>query len=105
MSEQASGKPVGRCSSSRAETGHPCRNGDPDTSGLLKNCRSPAMAALHLPAWKDFNHRFCAFQSFVQRDHANDAVKLVQHFRVVLRQVAQDGFICHEFCEISFGEY
>ncbi len=54
-------------------------------------------------------HRICrrrqaTYPSFVQRDHANDAIKLVQHVGMVLRQVTQDGFVGHELREIALGE-
>ena len=62
-------------------------NDDPDAFRLLKNRVSPTWAALHLPARKDFNRRLRVCQSFIQRDHANDAVKLIQHVGMVLRQV------------------
>ena len=79
-------------------------NDDPDAFRLLKNRVSPTWAVLHLPARKDFNRQFHVCQSFIQRDHANDAVKLIQHVGMVFRQVAQDGFVGHELREIALGE-
>ena len=102
--EKASGKPVSRRSSSRAETGIRFGSDDPDAFRLLKNHVSPKRAVLHLPARKDFNRQFHVCQSFIQRDHANDAVKLIQHVGMVLRQVTQDGFVGHELREIALGE-
>ena len=102
--EQASGKPVSRHSRSGQKQDIRLQDDDPIASRLLKNRVSPTWAVLHLPARKDFNRRFRVCQSFIQRDHANDAVKLIQHVGMVFRQVAQDGFVGHELREIALGE-
>lgn len=56
--------------------------------------------------WEGFRSlRLIAHRLFVQRHHADDAVKLVQHVGVIPRQVAQNGFVRHQLGKIALGQH
>lgn len=46
-----------------------------------------------------------AVHSLVQRYHTDDAAEFVQHIGVMLCQVAQNGFVGHQFGEIALGQH
>lgn len=56
---------------------------------------------LKKPRWL----RLIASLLFVQRHHANDTVKLVQHIGMAPRQITQNSFVGHEFGEIALGQH